>query len=187
MSLSVREKEERLIELIQDKPFLTDEELANYLGVSVYTIRLYRNKLGIPDQRERLKGIAKEKKEKLKSISMKDIIGELIDLNLGQDGISVLETKPYMSFEKSDIIQAQYIFAQANSLALALIDAPIALTGIARVRYKKRVHIGDKLVARARLARSKNNKYLVKVVTKVNSEEVFVGKFIIAALKDKER
>ncbi len=187
MTISVREKEERLIELIQEKPFLTDEELAKYLGVSISTIRLYRNKLGIPDQRERLKSIAKEKEENLKSISMRDIIGELIDLNLGQDGISVLEAKPYMSFEKSDIIQAQYIFAQANSLALALIDAPIALTGIARVRYKKRVHIGDKLVARARLARSKNNKYLVKVVTKVNSEEVFVGKFIIASLKNIER
>ncbi len=183
MTLSVQEKEERLKELIQEKPFLTDEELAKYLGVSISTIRLYRNKLGIPDQRERLKSIAREKEENLKSISMKDIIGELIDLNLGQDGISVLETKPYMSFEKSDIIQAQYIFAQANSLALALIDAPIALTGIARVRYRKKVHIGDKLVARARLARSKNNKYLVKVVTKVNSEEVFVGKFIIASLK----
>ncbi len=183
MTLSVQEKEERLKELIQEKPFLTDEELAKYIGVSVSTIRLYRNKLGIPDQRERLKSIAREKEENLKSISMKDIIGELIDLNLGQDGISVLETKPYMSFEKSDIIQAQYIFAQANSLALALIDAPIALTGIARVRYRKKVHIGDKLVARARLARSKNNKYLVKVVTKVNSEEVFVGKFIIASLK----
>ncbi len=183
MALSVQEKEERLKELIQEKPFLTDEELAKYLGVSISTIRLYRNKLGIPDQRERLKSIAREKEENLKSISMKDIIGELIDLNLGQDGISVLETKPYMSFEKSDIIQAQYIFAQANSLALALIDAPIALTGIARVRYRKKVHIGDKLVARARLARSKNNKYLVKVVTKVNSEEVFVGKFIIASLK----
>ncbi len=183
MTLSVQEKEERLKELIQEKHFLTDEELAKYLGVSISTIRLYRNKLGIPDQRERLKSIAREKEENLKSISMKDIIGELIDLNLGQDGISVLETKPYMSFEKSDIIQAQYIFAQANSLALALIDAPIALTGIARVRYRKKVHIGDKLVARARLARSKNNKYLVKVVTKVNSEEVFVGKFIIASLK----
>ncbi len=187
MTLSVREKEERLIELVQEKPFLTDEELAKHLGVSISTIRLYRNKLGIPDQRERLKNIAKEKEENLKSISMKDIIGELIDLNLGQDGISVLEAKPYMSFEKSDIIQAQYIFAQANSLALALIDAPIALTGMARVRYKKKVHIGDKLVARARLARSKNNKYLVKVVTKVNSEEVFIGKFIIASLKNIER
>ncbi len=187
MATATKEREERFKELIGSKPFLTDEELANILGVSISTIRLYRVRLRIPDQRERLKIIAQSKQEKLKSISSKDIIGELLELNLGQDGISILEAKSYMSFEKSDIIQAQYIFAQANSLALAIINAPIALTGIARLRYKKQVKIGNKLIARARLARSKNNKYLVKVVTKVNSEEVFVGKFIIAALKGKKR
>lgn len=38
------------------------------------------------------------------------------------------------------------------------------------------------MVATATWARSKTNKHLIKVVTKVGTEEVFVGKFIVVAL-----
>ena len=44
-----KERQRLLLEQVKTKPFLTDEELAKYLEVSVQTIRLDRLELGIPE------------------------------------------------------------------------------------------------------------------------------------------
>ena len=46
-----KERQELLMQTVQEKPFLTDEELAKALEVSVQTIRLDRLELGIPEDR----------------------------------------------------------------------------------------------------------------------------------------
>ena len=51
--LKKKERHEILVRQVQDKPFLTDEELAGLFGVSIQTIRLDRMELGIPEVRER--------------------------------------------------------------------------------------------------------------------------------------
>ena len=57
-------------------------------------------------------------------------------MELGVSGISILETTEDMVFERTQIVRGHYIFAQAESLAIAVIDAKVALTGVANIKYK---------------------------------------------------
>jgi len=184
VSLNRAERQRRLREKIKGNPFLTDEELAEAFDVSVQTIRLDRLALGIPELRERTKAMAERAYGIVKSMGSKEIVGELIDINLGVDAISVLETTEEMVFEKSRVVRGQYIFAQADSLAIALIDADVVLTGLANIKFKRPVQVGEKLVARAEVIRRKGNKFVVLVITKSGAEQVFRGKFVVAALED---
>ncbi len=181
-----RIRQSLLVDYVRSKPFFTDEDLAKLLDVSIQTIRLDRLELGIPELRERIKQLAEATQKKVKSISSNEISGELLDLELGKSGISLLEITEDMVFEKSKIAKGGYMFSQANSLALALIDAPMAVTGVANVKYKAPVHIGDKLIAKAELKRKRGNKFFVWVKIKNVTKEVFRAKFILVSLEDKE-
>ncbi|TZE83390.1 transcription factor FapR [Calorimonas adulescens] len=167
---------------LSEDPFLTDEELACLFNVSVPTIRLDRIELGIPDLRGRIKEVAETNYNKLKSIKGTEIVGELLDLELGKGGISVFEPTKDMVFEKSHVVKGQYIYAQAESLAIAVIDADVALIGVANIKYRQPVKLGDKLIAKAEVIRQRGNKYFVWVKIKVQRQEVFRGKFILVSL-----
>ena len=178
-----RIRQSLLIDYMKTKPFFTDEDLAKLLNVSIQTIRLDRLELGIPELRERIKQLAEATQKKVKSISSKEVSGELIDLELGKSGISLLNITEDMVFEKSRVAKGEYMFAQANSLALALIDAPMAVTGVANMKYKAPVHVGDKLVAKAELKHRRGNKFFVWVKIKNGTKEVFRAKFILVSLE----
>lgn len=171
-----------LREKLRDGMFLTDEELAATLGVSVQTIRLDRLELGIPELRERTRQLAHENHAKIRTMTSGEIVGELIDLELGHAAISLMTITPEMVFEKTKIARGHYLFAQANSLALGLIDAPTAVTGVANVKYKTPVYMGAKLVAKAEVVKIRGNKYFVWVKTRNESREVFRAKFILVSL-----
>ncbi|MGL5514996.1 MAG: transcription factor FapR [Sporomusa sp.] len=175
----------QLKEKLLSTPFYTDEELATYLGVSVQTIRLDRLELGIPELRERTKLMAEEAQDKVKTIASGDVVGELIDLELGKSGISLMHVTPDMVFEKNRVARGHYIFAQANSLALAIIDAPMAVTGVANIKYKTAVQEGEKLVAKAEVTKKRGNKYFIWVKTRNEIQEVFRAKFIMVSLEHK--
>lgn len=177
-----KERQRQLIEQLKEDPFLTDEELSELFNVSIQTIRLDRLELGIPELRERIKSVAEKNYGKLKSIGGQEIVGELVDIDLGKSGISILNTTEDMVFEKSRVVRGHYIFAQAESLALAVIDAKVALTGVANIKYKIPIYAGDKLVAKAEVVRVRGNKYFVWVKTKVRQEEAFRGKFILVSV-----
>ncbi|SNX55569.1 transcription factor FapR [Thermoanaerobacterium sp. RBIITD] len=180
-------KKERLKQLkikINENPFSTDDELAELFSVSVQTIRLDRMELGIPELRERIKNVAEENYHKVKAIVGSEIVGELIDLELGKGGISVFEPTSDMAFLKTKIIRGHYIYSQAESLAISVIDADVALIGVANIKYKYPVRIGDRLVAKAEVIRKRGNKYFVWVKIKVKNREVFRGKFILVSLND---
>ena len=151
--LSKKDRQMRLIESLNQDPFMTDEELSELFNVSIQTIRLDRLELGIPELRERIKHVAERNYSKLRSIEGKEIIGELVDIELGKRGISILNTTDDMVFERSRVVRGHYIFAQAESLALAVIDARVALTGVANIKYKVPIYAGDKLVAKAEVIR----------------------------------
>ncbi|MFO7151672.1 MAG: transcription factor FapR [Bacillota bacterium] len=180
--LAKRERQKELKNLLAEDPFLTDEELAEKFNVSVQTIRLDRMELKIPELRERIKAVAQENRAKVKSIAVKEIIGELVDLELGKRGISILETTEDMAFEKTKIVRGEFIFAQANSLALSVIDADVALTGVANIKYKSPVLAGQKLIAKAEVTRVRQNKHFVCVRVYDRKKEVFRGKFILVSL-----
>lgn len=171
-----------LVEKVKNDPFLTDEELAELLAVSVPTIRLDRLELGIPELRERIKNVAANNYSKVKSLQSKEIIGELIDVNLDKSAISILETDEGMTFEKTKIVRGHYIYSLAESIAIAVIDADAALVGVANIKYKTPVYAGSKLVAKAEVKRMKENKYIIWVKITERQTEVFRGKFILVSL-----
>ena len=80
-----------LKKLLRENPFCTDEQLAAMLKVSVQTIRLDRVALGIPELRARTRNMAEEAQTKVRAIDKKDIVGELLDLELNKIGISTLK------------------------------------------------------------------------------------------------
>ena len=179
-----KERQELLMQTVQEKPFLTDEELAKALEVSVQTIRLDRLELGIPELRGRIRRMAETAQNKVKSIASGEVVGELIDLELGHSGISLLRVTEDMVFARSQIAKGYYMFSQANSLALALIDSPLAVTGVANVKYKVPVHVGEKLVAKAEVIHKRGNKYFIWVKTRNETQEVFRAKFIIVSWEE---
>ncbi|MFZ7104501.1 MAG: transcription factor FapR [Peptococcaceae bacterium] len=181
IKLAKTERQEQLQKCLLENPFATDEELAQKFSCSIQTIRLDRLELGIPEVRERMKRVAESNYSKVKSVTDAEIIGELTQLELGIEATSILEVTAEMVAEKSNVCRGHHIFSQANMLAVALIDAEVVLTGSARIRYRRPVYLNEKIVATAQLARQRSNKHLVKVVSKVGAEEVFVGKFIVVS------
>ncbi len=171
----------QLQEFIKVDPFCNDEKLAEHFKVSVQTIRLDRIALGIPELRERLKFAAHENYKKPKSLKETEIIGELIDISLDEEAYSILDIREEHILEKTGIARAQHLFAQANSLAIAVIDAEMVLTGSARVRYKRPVYFGERVMCKAVVKVKKVNTYLVSVYSKVDGEMVFKGQFIVQA------
>lgn len=186
MKSSTPKKERHIIlrQKLNDDPFLTDEELCDIFKVSIQTIRLDRLELGIPELRERIKFYAEKNHNKLKAIECKEIVGELVDVELGKSGISILQATEDMVFQKTKVVRGHYIFAQAESLAIAVIDAKVALTGVANVKYKMPIYSGDKLIAKAEVVRQRQNKFFVWVKIKVKQIEAFRGKFILVSLDE---
>jgi len=180
-NLSKLERQGKIKEHISNDPFLSDKKLAELFNFSVQTIRLDRLEMGIPEMRKRIVQVAKDtsSSDKVKSLSKEEIVGELIDLELGKNAIAILKTTKDMAFNKTGIVRSHYIFSLADSLAISIIDAEVALTGVARLSYKKPVYAGQTLVAKARIARNKGNKYLVSVHVKADQKEVFTGKLVI--------
>jgi acyl-coenzyme A thioesterase PaaI-like protein len=183
--LSRIERRNMINKFLVDNPFLTDEELAEEFRVSVQTIRLDRAALNIPELRERMKLVAEQSYGQVKSISGVEIIGELLELKLNESALSLLEATEEMVLSKTKIIRGHILFAQANSLAVALIDSPLVLTGSARIKYLVPVKQGQKVLAKAEVLKRKGDKFFVKVVSKVGQMEVFTGLFIVVA-KGKE-
>ncbi len=178
-----KERLKRLQEEIQENPFLRDEELSDMFEVSIQTIRLDRMHLNIPELRERVKSVATENHDKVKTLSRGEIVGELIDLQLNKSAISFLETDKDMVFQKTQIVRGHYIFALAESLAMAVIDAPVAITGVANIKYTKPVFAEERLIAKAQVTRIRDEKeYYVHVKVHVKEDQVFRSKFILTAI-----
>ena len=167
-----KQRHEFILREIKNNPFLKDEELARSCNVSVSTIRFDRAELGIAEYRERIKSAAEE------GMSAGMVAtGEVLDLNLFHDGISVLKTDETMVFEGTDIVKGQHIYAFAENLALSVIDAKAALVKVANVKYVHEAHAGERLIAKSDVMRVKEQEFVVRVVIKANMNEVFRGKF----------
>lgn len=58
MRVPKKERQQELLQTIEQNPFITDEALATRFRVSIQTIRLDRMELKIPELRERIKHVA---------------------------------------------------------------------------------------------------------------------------------
>ncbi|WP_041276600.1 transcription factor FapR [Desulfosporosinus acidiphilus] len=166
-------------------PFFTDEELARRFRVSVSTIRLDRGVLGIPEVRERTRVVAQEAYSTLKSLDDQEVIGELQELVIGERARSAMTIEESMVLAKARVARGHYLFAQANSLAIALVDAPVALTGSVELKFIRPVQLGELVVAEGKVSQRKGDKYWVEVLLLVNTEVVLRGQWILFA-KEKE-
>lgn len=182
--LSKSARQRLLQKYISGNPFLTDEDLAQTLGVSIQTVRLDRSEMGIPEMRKRLKKVAREVYTQVRSLDRDELVGELVDIELGKYGVSILTISENMTLHKTRVSRGHLVFAQANSLAVALIDTEVALTGTAKISFKRPVFLGEKVVARATITRKKGNKYMVRVSSRVGEETVFEGKFLVFAIAE---
>ena len=175
-------RQERLRKLLDNNPMETDEELASRLGVSVSTVRLDRALMGVPELRERVRRMAQEAGSKLRSLSRSEIVGDLLELEPNKWALSVLRTTREMAFRTTDILWDHYIYAQASSIAVAVIEAATVIIDSMRGEYKGHAKVGDMLVARAKVGVSKDGRYIVSVHTRVREKEIFVGRFITEVL-----
>ena len=137
--------------------------------------------LGIPELRERMKLMAEKSYDQVKSLLLHEVIGDIIDLQLDKSGISLFEIKEEHVFSRTQIARGHHIFAQANSLAIAVINDEIALTASAEIRFLRSVKMNEKCIAKAyiRGVSGERNKAKVEVVTFVGEEMVFQGHFTV--------
>ncbi|WP_054708419.1 transcription factor FapR [Bacillus sp. JCM 19041] len=172
-----RERQALLNELLADNPFLTDEELAVHFSVSIQTIRLDRMEQNIPELRARIKDVAFKHRDAVISLAPEEVFGEIIDLVLEQQAISIFEVGQEHVFTRSGIARGHHLFAQANSLAVALMNNEFVLTAKAEIQFKRPVYSGERVVAKAEVIRDAGERMRVVVNSRVNQELVFQGEF----------
>lgn len=179
MKLKKENRQQQLINTIDTTPFITDEELSRKFNVSIQTIRLDRLELAIPELRERIKFVATNQwNETVKALPLEEVIGEIIDLELDERAISILVIEAEQVFSRNKIARGHYLFAQANSLAVAVIDDELALTKKSEIEFKRQVKLGEKVVAKALVEKSSDPRLtVVNVNSFVENELVFQGVF----------
>ncbi len=188
MKLKKQERQEKLSEAIEKTPFITDEDLANQFRVSIQTIRLDRMELGIPEVRKRIQYVAQENwDETLKALPADEVIGEVIDLDLDQSAISILDIQKEHVFSRNHIARGHHLFAQANSLCVAVIDDELALTVNASIQFKRSVRLGERVIAKAKVVSTDKKRTTVEVNSHVDQELVFSGSFEMYRSTDRQR
>jgi len=173
------ERQHLLKETIKKTPFITDEELAKKFSVSVQTIRLDRMELAIPELRKRIEYVATNRwNETVKSLPLEEVIGEIIDLELDKRAISILDIRSEHVFSRTKIARGHHLFAQANSLAVAVINDELALTATSELKFTRQVKESERVIAKATV-KGTNEKGLtiVRVNSFVDQELVFTGLF----------
>ncbi|MEW6243719.1 MAG: transcription factor FapR [Bacillota bacterium] len=175
-------RREALAAKLAEAPFMTDEALAAHFNVSVQTVRLDRMALRIPELRERVRSMAESGLRAVRSMASAEMVGELLELTLGKRAASLLEIRRDMLFDKSGYARSQFLFAQADCLAAAVVDADVVQASLANVKFIRPARLGERLVARAEVIRKKGNKHVVLVSTTSGEEQVFRGKFVVLAV-----
>ncbi|TKD71693.1 transcription factor FapR [Pseudalkalibacillus hwajinpoensis] len=179
MKRSKKDRQKQLKETIESTPFITDEELADKFKVSIQTIRLDRLELSIPELRERIKYVAQQQLDEVKALPIDEVIGQIIDLQLDESAISILDIRPEHVFSRNKIARGHHLFAQANSLAVAIINDELALTARANIRFSSQVKEGERVVAKANVTDQSKDRTMVEVNSFVHNENVFSGEFVM--------
>jgi acyl-coenzyme A thioesterase PaaI-like protein len=179
---TAQERQERVRQEIAVNPVITDEELAEVLSVSVHTIRADRKTLGIPEARKRAHDAAQTMFARPRTLGESEIVGEILEAELDKSGLSLLDTTSAMATSKTGIVRGHILYAQANTLANAIIDAEVALTRDSKVRYVTVVRAGERVLAKARVLKSHGRQRIVEVVMKTRDHIVLEGTFTVVSL-----
>lgn len=180
----IGERHGRILQELSKNPFILDDELASILSVSIHTIRSDRRKIGIPEVRRRGKEVSDTMFAKARTLREPEITGDILELDLDREGLSLLDTDDSMALKKSNIIRGHILFAQANSLASAILDTEVALTSEARVKFISPVHSGERVLAKARVVSALKHKREVEVIMKTKKNLVLEGHFTIYCIDE---
>lgn len=179
-----RTRQRRLLKLLEANPLMNDEELAVSLAVSVSTVRLDRALLNVPELRERMREMAEKASGPLSGMRRGSIFGELLGLEPGQWGFSLFSPDSEMIESEEGHIGGHYLYAQAATLALASVQDGRASIESARVRFARPVLPLERCIARSKVGIHKDGRTVVSVRTRIMDEDVFIGRFILVAVRD---
>lgn len=186
VKLKKNERRQAIQQAIENNPFITDNELCEMFQVSIQTIRLDRTHLNIPELRKRVKLVAEHNYDQIKSIEANEIIGDLVQLKPNDIATSMIEITSDSVFSKSQIARGHVLFAQANSLCVALIHNPTVLTQESDVKFLDKVKLNDTVKAVANVINQTNKHYLIEVNSYVKDKLVFSGKFKMFYISEDE-
>lgn len=150
-------RREEMAEAVRKNPCLTDEELARKFSVSVATIRLDRQTLGIPQMRERVEQAVTT------GPSSDGADFQVLDLEPQKKGLALFKTKEFMS-DGSGMVSADRLYKAASEFAELL--------------------SGELLVLKGKIALMKQNKKYIYISFFKGGSEVFRAKFIMEAAKE---
>ena len=187
-SLKLKKDERRIAiqNAIDANPFITDNELCEKFGVSIQTIRLDRTHLNIPELRKRIKLVAEQNYGQIRSIEANEIIGDLIQVEPDIEAQSLIEITEDTVFAKTQIARGHILFAQANSLCVALIHNPTVLTQESQVEFIEKVKLNDTVRAKAQVIDKTCKHYIIEVNSYVKDKLVFKGKFKMFYISEDE-
>lgn len=169
------ERRAALIRWLEEFPFATDEQLAEQFHVSVATIRLDRATLYIPEARERIRRVAAAHRDAVRALEQQEIVGDVSELALNRYGVSVLQIEAEHVFARSGIARGHHLFAQVNSLTVAVMDADSALTAKTQLRFHRPVRLGEVLRARVDVLAQQGGVAKCRVHTVAQGETVLDG------------
>lgn len=187
-SLKLKKDERRIAirNAIEANPFITDNELCEKFDVSIQTIRLDRTHLNIPELRKRIKLVAEQNYGQIKSIEANEIIGDLIQVEPDVKAQSLIEITEDYVFAKTQIARGHILFAQSNSLCVALIHNPTVLTQESQVAFVEKVKLNDTVRAEAQVINKTSKHYVIEVNSFVKDKLVFKGKFKMFYISEDE-
>ena len=177
MKLKKQARQEAIKNEIERNPFITDNALSDKFAVSIQTIRLDRTQLNIPELRKRIKHVAKENHDRIRSIDGSEIIGDVINVEPNKQAVSMINIGEDSVFSRNYIARGHVLFAQANSLCVALIHKPIVLTRESKVTFLKPVKLNDVVTAEAYVINNDHKYYEIEVKSYVKEQQVFGGTF----------
>lgn len=169
---------------LERDPFVTDRELASQLAVSVQTIRLDRLALGIPEMRVRALGVAERAYGAAKLLNAREVFGELVDLEPGVQALSRIATSQELTFHGTDTVQGHFLYAQAETLALAVVQLATQTIALARVKFRRSVNVGETLICKAQVIRRGAGREVVLATVRAGGDEVFRGKFEVLSAEE---
>ena len=177
MKLKKQERREAIKKEIEKNPFITDLDLSSLFSVSIQTIRLDRTHLNIPELRKRIKSVARKNHESIRSIDGSEIIGDVINVEPDHQATSLINIDEDSVFTRNKIARGHVLFAQANSLCVALIHKPVVLTKESNIKFIKTVKLNDIVTAEAQVVEYKEKYYIIEVKSYVKEQQVFGGTF----------
>lgn len=180
MKLVRDQRREKIVTMLREQPFLTDEDLADGLGVSVATIRLDRTALDIPEVRVRLRKAAAKNAP---PTEQKAVYGKLLEYNSKRSALSMLTVTPHL-VDATGFVPAQTLYGMATALGDKVLDLPSAVCGVGNIKYKAPVRVGDTLVWKLTVVRQRGSEHYVWAKCLRDCAEVFRAKFILKSYSE---